>query len=128
MTSEPPARILIVEDEPIVRSVTCKLLSAAGYDCVAAADGREALVMVRNADRRVALVLTDVVMPMMTGIELHAELARFAPGLPVLFTSAYPDVVLLDRGFDTRQHRFIRKPFDFATLREAVDSIVAPRR
>jgi signal transduction histidine kinase/HAMP domain-containing protein len=83
------ATILLVEDEDGVRRVANRLLSRSGFRVVEAPNADEALL--RFADTPVDLVLTDVVMPGMSGPELVARLQRIRPGLPVVFMSGYSD-------------------------------------
>jgi PAS domain S-box-containing protein len=82
--------VLVVEDEERVRNLASRVLSAKGYGILAAASGEEALHIVEQQNGEVGLVLTDVVMPGMTGAELARQLARHFPDLPVVFMSGYP--------------------------------------
>ena len=95
---EAPARpaatgelILVVEDEAPVRAIAARALAEAGYRVLEADRGQRALELLRRSGERPALVLADVVMPGLSASELAAELARVAPGVPVLYTSGYTD-------------------------------------
>jgi CheY-like chemotaxis protein len=89
-------RILVVEDEPGVRRLVAEILLRAGYSVDQAEHGREALALLEaDADRAsgaapIALVLSDVVMPELGGLELAEQLRRDRPSLPVLLMSGYP--------------------------------------
>jgi PAS domain S-box-containing protein len=108
-------RILVVEDEDGVRDIVCRILKKAGYDVHAAGDPQEALKMCLDGNLHVDALLSDVIMPGMSGTQLAAELRRTRPGLPVLFMSGYtsgpkpggqelpPDAPLLYKPFQTDQ-------------------------
>lgn len=108
-------RILVVEDEDGVRDIVCRILKKAGYDVHASGDPQEALKMCLDGNLHVDALLSDVIMPGMSGTQLTAELRRTRPGLPVLFMSGYtsgpkpggqelpPDAPLLYKPFQTDQ-------------------------
>ncbi|MEV4346873.1 response regulator [Actinoplanes sp. NPDC049596] len=105
--------ILVVEDEDGVRDIVCRILRKAGYEVHAAPDPIEALRRCREEQLHFDALLTDVIMPGMSGTQLAAELRRTRPGLPVLFMSGYtngtspggqelpPDAPLLHKPFQT---------------------------
>ena len=94
--SEPGRResILLVEDEPVVRTLVCAMLEQNGHPVRAMADPVEALQLCENGERFDLLLVTDVVMPKMRGPELAARLVNMCPDLRVLYTSGYPNDVL----------------------------------
>jgi PAS domain S-box-containing protein len=108
-------RILVVEDEDGVRDIVGRILKKAGYDVHASGDPQEALKMCLDGNLHVDALLSDVIMPGMSGTQLAAELRRTRPGLPVLFMSGYtsgpkpggqelpPDAPLLYKPFQTDQ-------------------------
>lgn len=104
--------ILVVEDEPLVRRMVAQTLKSFGYDLLVAESGTEAVAMIRAHEGPLDLVLTDVVMPLMSGRQL-AELLRFErPGLRVLYMSGYTDNVFDDGdGDEIEAYYFIAKPF-----------------
>ncbi len=117
-------RILVVEDRGLVRDLAHSILEAAGYNVVSAAGGDEALAVV-EAGTIPDLVLTDVVMPGMSGAELARRLRGLRPGLPVLYMSGYTDDVLQASELEEPRTSFLAKPFDNAELvaaaRQALD-------
>ena len=115
-------RILVVEDEPGLRSVTRRLLSAAGYRVDLAANAGEALLICEQHGRAIDLVLTDVVMPGMSGPRLVERLAGLCPRAKVMFMSGYTDDMLAQH--DIVEHTLIRKPFDRGTLTAKVRSVL----
>lgn len=82
--------ILLVEDEPMVLDVLQRMLSALNYGVLAARDGQAALEVYREHREKIALVLTDVAMPRLGGVELHARLRQEAPEAKVILISGYP--------------------------------------
>jgi signal transduction histidine kinase len=108
--------ILLVEDEPAVRSLTKRVLERHGYVVFDAATGVEALAIFRREGERIQLVLTDVVMPGLRGPELVAEIARLRPGVPAMFISGYADDDLMRRGIFPEHVAFLKKPFSHNDL------------
>jgi CheY-like chemotaxis protein len=116
--------ILVVEDAEIIRKMVCAMLSQAGYVCMEAGDGEEALGLVQRAPDSIDLVLTDVVMPRMGGPELARRLASVRPDLRVVFMSGYSEDPII-RTFQRSPSIFLAKPFTAAALmgkvRETLD-------
>lgn len=108
--------VLVVEDEDLVRLTTVRILTREGYSVVQARDAAEASTMLESAS--VDLVLTDVVMPGVTGEQLAGQVRERSPDLPVLLMSGYLDPTT---GHDERrEHDIVRKPFSASTLLRAV--------
>jgi two-component system, cell cycle sensor histidine kinase and response regulator CckA len=103
--------VLVVEDEAQVRDFTCRVLAAHGYDCIEAANGVEALDIMRRRGDSITAVVTDVVMPGLGGGALAKQLAELQPTLPVLFTSAYAGEEVVRRGLIPADAAFLQKPF-----------------
>ncbi len=111
-------RILLVEDEPIVRALTRELLEARGYSVAEASSPEEALALAVREP--VDLLLTDVVMPGMNGRRLAASLRRDRPSLPVVYTSGYSDDAALREGSLEPGARFLQKPYTGDDLARAI--------
>jgi DNA-binding NtrC family response regulator len=92
------ACILVVDDEPIVRGFASRVLREAGYAVREATDGADALAQIRGAAVDPAVVLSDIVMPRMNGVELLQSLSTEYPALPVLLMSGYGTSHLVQRG------------------------------
>jgi CheY-like chemotaxis protein len=103
--------VLVVEDEPEVRALVKRSLEEMGLNVLEAANGREALDLVSGRAEPPRLVVTDVIMPGLTGRELSDALARARPGLPVLFMSGYTGEDVLARSLLPETAPFIQKPF-----------------
>ena len=118
--------VLIVEDEELVRTLAVRALRSFGYTCLEARDAGEALRLLDEQDPRLDAVVTDVVMPGMSGGELGDRLARRRPGMPIIYTSAFTDRDVIRRGLLDEGHPFLQKPFtpnDLArAVREALDN------
>ncbi|HXI21978.1 MAG TPA: response regulator, partial [Gemmatimonadales bacterium] len=122
------ATILVVEDEPMVRNLICRTLRRAGYAVLEAEDGASGLAASRRHPGHVDLVVSDVVMPRMSGPELVEQLAGERPGLPVLFVSGYTDEALTERGALAPGTEFLPKPFTPADLLARVGSLLTADR
>ncbi len=112
--------VLVVEDDPAVRSITVRTLGGAGYQILSAADAREARALVDGRLAGVGLLVTDVVMPGESGRALASELRRTRPDLPVLYVSGYASDALGPGDADGPSTRFLAKPFTPSTLLERV--------
>jgi two-component system, cell cycle sensor histidine kinase and response regulator CckA len=116
--------ILVVEDAEEIRRLICGMLVLQGYNCLAAADGADALQMIENGTEPVHLVLTDMVMPKMMGSELARHLSQRYPNIRILMMSGFSDDPLV-RSFDRVSAIFLAKPFTAAALcakvRQALD-------
>ncbi|MDC7223691.1 MAG: response regulator [Spirochaetales bacterium] len=110
-------RILIVEDDDLVRSFTTAILNQQGYRTVAVESGEKALPHL-NEPEPFQLLLTDMVMPGMNGRELLEEAQKTHPDIPVLFMSGYADDFLYDE--EMEKYNFIQKPFTINQLLEAI--------
>jgi len=115
--------LLICEDDPGVRSLTATFLSSAGYGVLVADSGREALKLAA-AERGLALLVTDVVMPEMNGVELARQLREFRPGTKVLYLSGYTASVIDSRTDLGANDELLAKPFTRAQLLQRVRRIL----
>jgi nitrogen-specific signal transduction histidine kinase/CheY-like chemotaxis protein len=118
--------ILLVEDEAPVRSVTRQLLERNGYTVLEAADGAAALALVDGGSggRHLDLLLTDVIMPGMSGRELAGELQARRPDLRVLYMSGYTDDAVVRHGMLEPGLAYLEKPFRPATLLRKVREVL----
>ena len=117
--------ILVVEDEAPVRAVTRQLLQRNGYTVLEAPDGATALTMVGGeAGGHIDLLLTDVIMPGMSGRELAEKLKASRPNLHVLFMSGYTDDAVVRHGMLEPGLAYLEKPFRPQTLLKKVRSVL----
>lgn len=116
--------ILVVEDaEPIRRMVTAMLVQS-GYQCLEAPDGTEALALLDTREEPVHLVLTDLLMPKMSGTELATHLSRLRPELPIVFMSGYSEDPIVVR-IGSARGKFLAKPFTAGALLQMVRHALA---
>jgi PAS domain S-box-containing protein len=124
--------ILLVEDDPALREMAATLLRRLGYTVLAAANGVEALSLKQQPDTgHVDLLLTDVVMPHMSGKELADRVRALFPHTRILFTSAYTENAIVHQGALDKGVALLQKPFTPSALaikvREALDAPAAPK-
>jgi PAS domain S-box-containing protein len=103
--------ILVVEDDEQVRTVICRTLQRAGYTVLAAADPPTAMSLAKQHARAVHVLLTDVVLPGMTGPVMARELTALYPSTKVIFMSGYTDNAIVHQGLLEPSVAFIQKPF-----------------
>uniref|UniRef100_Q01NK6 histidine kinase n=1 Tax=Solibacter usitatus (strain Ellin6076) TaxID=234267 RepID=Q01NK6_SOLUE len=118
--------VLLVEDEPQVRSLTRTMLTSRGYRVLEAASVSDALKIVAEQDRPIDLLLTDIVMPGMNGMDLAREAAAARPALRVLFMSGYTEGGVIDRGVLDSETPFIQKPFTLSALDRKIREVLSP--
>ncbi len=116
--------VLLVEDNRQVRDMALTILQRQGYTVLAAASGKEALVMMASHDGPVHLLLTDVVMPEMNGRKLFEEASRLQPDLKALYMSGYTDNVIAHCGVMDPEVQFIQKPFAISALTAKVREVL----
>jgi PAS domain S-box-containing protein len=126
--SRPPASgllstVLVVDDEAAIREVAHRVLTSAGYQVETAATGHEALGLLANPGFGADLILTDVVMPGMTGAAFATQARALRPGLPVLFMSGYEPAATAE-GWPEPGAQIIGKPFSRAALLARVNHML----
>jgi signal transduction histidine kinase len=112
--------ILLVEDSDAVRVLAENILKRLGYTVLTARDGHEALSLSAAHNARIDLVLTDVVMPRVSGRELAESIVAQRPNVRILYMSGYTDDVIIRKGLHDPSASFIEKPFTSASLAERV--------
>ncbi len=117
-----PGVILVADDEEVVRKVAKTALERRGYPVVLAANGREAVDIFRRMSGRIAAVLLDMTMPVMSGEEAMAEMRALRPNVPVIASSGYSETEALRR-FGAGVSAYIQKPYTAARLAEIVKSV-----
>jgi CheY-like chemotaxis protein len=125
MPSKPGSEtIVIVDDEATVLSLTGLMLGRQGYKAIAAPSAKEALRLFEAEPRiEVDLLMVDIVMPEMNGIELASRVQTIRPGIPVLFFSAYSEQEIL-RPVIARNIPFIAKPFTSLQLTKKIRDLL----
>ncbi len=116
--------VLLVEDEDNIREPATEILEAQGYTVLPARDGAEALEISRRHQGRIHLMITDVVMPHMSGSRLAEMLHTTRPEMRVLYISGYPEDAIAKHGVLEPRHRFLQKPFPPSVLLTAVHAVL----
>jgi CheY-like chemotaxis protein len=114
--------ILIVDDEEYIRSFVRQLAERAGYEVAEAASGDEALRVLRQLKERPELLLTDIVMPGMSGLELAAQAHHIQPSMPVIFMSGFASQYEEELSGSV----CLRKPFRAPELLAAIQDVIGP--
>ena len=120
--------ILLVEDADLVRTLARRVLETAGYAVIEAANAEAAIQLCKsqNGHQKIDLLLTDVVMPGMSGNDMSKVLLAKQPDMPVLFMSGYTDDAIVQHGMLEAGINFIQKPFSPGALamkvREVLDT------
>ena len=118
--------VLIVEDEEIVRQLVCTVLSDRGYNVLCASNGEEALEMSGEHEGKIALLITDVVMPQMGGLELSRIISERRPDTRVLYVSGYSESDMNEQGILAPDADFMEKPFTPQALTRKVREVLNP--
>jgi two-component system, cell cycle sensor histidine kinase and response regulator CckA len=116
--------ILLVEDETVVRQLVAEILEASGFAVLQAGDGPSALELLRRHSGEVQLLVTDVVMPGMSGPEVAQAVVSMRPGTEVLYTSGYTDSAIGHHGVLEPGIAFLQKPFSADELTRKVRGIL----
>ena len=125
---EAPITILVVEDVDAIRKLLRSLLERQGHTVLEAADGELALRLLATSSGAVDLVMSDIQMPRMGGLELMRRLGELYPRIPILLVSGYSEELLVQRGMLSRRVGFVGKPFTPASLLHAVSDFQRTHR
>jgi two-component system cell cycle sensor histidine kinase/response regulator CckA len=120
--------VLLVEDEDAVRALARVVLQGRGYTVLEAADGEEAMLLAAEHKGVIHLLVSDVVMPRMSGPQLAGLLSRERPDLRVLFVSGYTDEAMLHLGGLRSDVNILQKPFDPVSLARRVREVLDAQR
>ncbi|MCC2671941.1 MAG: domain S-box protein, partial [Armatimonadetes bacterium] len=120
--------ILLAEDDDAVRGLTGLILRQRGYTVLAAGSGAEALRLAEAHRAEISLLITDVVMPQMSGRTLAAQLMDLQPGLKVLFLSGYTEDAVVRHGVLQAEVAFLQKPFSPGALLRKVREVLEEGR
>ena len=116
--------ILLVEDDPAVRLFTSQALSHNGYTVTEAADGTAALEFYMNAPEPIDLLLTDMILPGINGLDLYRKLKEKQKGLKALFISGYANTEILEKLKPEERENFLHKPFGITDLLQYIRRVL----
>lgn len=116
--------IMLVEDENDVRKMISRTIDYLGYCPIIAKNGKEALDIINNLDKKIDLLITDIVMPEMSGVKLVENLSKKMPQLKVLYMSGYADNVIENHSMNNKKMDFLPKPFSVNSLSKKIREIL----
>ena len=116
--------ILLVEDDDLLRSVVVRGLAEGGYQVLVASDGDQALALAANHDGPIHALITDVIMPRMSGGQLAERFASIRPETKILFVSGYTDQIVARQNVVELGQHFLAKPYTLDTLRQRIDEMI----
>ncbi|HEX2678369.1 MAG TPA: ATP-binding protein [Polyangiales bacterium] len=117
--------VLVVDDEPMLRTLASSALKALGFESITAADGEEALRLVAEHAPRLSLVLLDLTMPKLSGVETLRRMRESGQRVPVLCTSGYSAELVAADLARIPKTGFVAKPYSLAELSAAIDALIA---
>jgi two-component system cell cycle sensor histidine kinase/response regulator CckA len=120
--------VLVAEDEDDVRNLVMQILKRQGYRVLEAANGGEALIACEKYKEKIHLLVTDVVMPGMSGRELSERLLPLHPEMKVLYMSGYTDDTILRYGVLEGEINFVQKPFSVEALTQKVREVLEKQK
>ncbi len=116
--------ILVVEDDQQVRHFVITALQSLGYNVLQAVNGQEALKLFKDSDKKIDLVLTDLVMPKMGGLELSENVKNLHIDVKFLFASGYSHHHIIHNGPVDREYKYIEKPYTIEELAQQVRNVL----
>ncbi|NWF39693.1 PAS domain S-box protein [Mariprofundus sp. NF] len=121
-TIEAGRTILLVDDEESVRNTTSEVLSSMGYRVLEAENGEVAMQFFKENQDRIDLIITDVIMPRMGGVELFKAVRLLDEAMPVILVTGYDKDHVLDKGIEMKHALVLNKPFDFDELNRSIQA------
>ncbi|MBN1517831.1 response regulator [Candidatus Sumerlaeota bacterium] len=116
-------RILVVDDEEMIRDVLKAMLSRLGFEAITAEDGLKGLSLFKQNNGRIACVILDLTMPKMNGMETYQEIRKISPATPIMITSGYTEQELADK-HEVKHCCFLQKPYQIDKLRMKLRSLM----
>lgn len=120
-------RILLVEDEKMMRDVTVSMLEYLGFEVVSTLDYDEAISIMESEQDKISLLITDVIMPKGNGFDLSKKIKEINPAIKVLFMSGYSENVISEHGIIDENINFIKKPFELDEFGDVIRNILEIR-
>ena len=108
--------VLVVEDDPAIRRLSCRFLDELGHRVLEAHDVGDAIRLCTEHRSAIDVMLTDVIMPEMSGHELFARVHELSPAMKVIYMSGYPDQIMAHNGFSKNGACFLQKPFSLSQV------------
>jgi two-component system, cell cycle sensor histidine kinase and response regulator CckA len=124
MDSVPKGKVLLVEDDDQVRSFIRMLLSTNGYQVLEASTGAEGLEIAEHPSNEIDLLLSDMLLPELSGYDLAEKVQELRPQIKILFMTGYVEGEIVQRSISELGARFLDKPFQPATLLTRVEEAI----
>jgi two-component system, NtrC family, sensor kinase len=124
---QPSGTVLVVDDSPLICKTVCQFIEPSGCTVLSATDGKEALQILADRGEMVDVVVTDVIMPVIDGVELMGKIHELHPDLPVILMTAYSNVEIVITAIKKRAFDLILKPVDANLLQQAVEKALKQR-
>jgi CheY-like chemotaxis protein len=128
MQQESKGSVLVVEDDDQVRSFICRLLTNNGYRVLEAQTGAEGLAIAQSESSNIDLLLSDMLLPELSGFDLAQKTLALKPDMKVLFMTGYVEGDIVQRGVSELGATFLDKPFQPNTLLSRVQEAIASTR
>jgi len=116
--------ILVVEDDPLVRNISIRMLKELGYKLLEAGSGPEALKILKDPERHINLLLTDVIMPKMDGTSLAKNARKIRPDLKILYVTGYPYSYLSGKIGNLDERNLLHKPFTIEDVAMKIRKVI----
>ena len=116
--------VLIVEDDPVLLSMTTDMLEQMGYTVITALDPEQAIRLCIDAGIKIDMIITDIIMPNMNGKQMVEQIIQVRPDIRVLYISGYTSDIIAQKGVLDKGMHFLMKPFNMRTLSEKVKEIL----
>ena len=117
-------KILIIEDDTIVRENTAEILQLANYEVLTAENGREGINEFRKHHRKIAAVLLDMTMPQLGGIDAMREMRKIDSSVPIILVSGYSEVTIESLASGEQPDAFVQKPFRVKSLKKCLYGVI----
>ncbi|MCX7957757.1 MAG: PAS domain S-box protein [Deltaproteobacteria bacterium] len=117
--------VLLVEDDPMVREITARILRSSGYKVLSASSPAEALDLISETGEKIDLLLSDIIMPQTNGVELSKTLLTKIPDIKILLMSGYTEDTLSGLNISQSSINLIQKPFDSVALRKKIREVLS---
>ena len=125
MSQADPKTVMVVDDEPEIRKLVAAMVAQFGYQTLTADSGEHALTLYKHHNQPIALLITDVVAPGMSGPMLADKLCAIQPDLKVLYISGYDNTHVVQKYVVERGHALLAKPFSVDDLRRKMSDLLA---
>jgi len=125
LTSSGDKQILFVDDEEALRDAGSRMLENMGYSVTAVSSGIEALDVVKKEPGEIDLIITDMTMPGMTGVELATKLLQIHPGIPIILCTGYHEIITPKKAKELGIREYLSKPYSQSEMAKIIRDILS---